>query len=270
MTLPDNFQPSEHFQDVAKRLYNRDVREWFSDITADEIETSRGSLRQACTHMEDDSLILTVGRMMLFENTIRSRFSHRGTGQTTYSPRVIRRNKPKVLLYFLEDYQDVEADYAPVAGEIGFRLMDETEDTLTESRLTLIAQKVKTEFGASGGYVWRKGKVRASYSDWDKGYQFQLLCRNESDARTLIGKVLDIQGHTPDWENLNISENSEPASAYPTIPEQGRILGELRRLPRRRPIADVRFQYASVKLKGIQNSIALYDRSRTWANPLVS
>ena len=66
---------------------------------------------------------------------------------------------------------------------------------------------------ASGGYVWRKGKVRASYSDWDKGYQFQLLCRNESDARTLIGKVLDIQGHTPDWENLNISENSEPASA---------------------------------------------------------
>ena len=237
MTLPDNFQPAEHFQDVAKRIYNRDVREWFSDITADEIETSRGSMRQACTHMEDDSLLLTVGRMLLFENTIRARFAHRGTGQTSYAPQTLRRNKPKVLLYFLEDYQDVDADYAPVSGEIGFRFMDETEESLTEAKLTSIAQKVKTEFGAAGGYVWRKGKLMASYSDWDKGYQFQILCRNETDAKTLINKVLDIQNHTPDWSHLNISENSNSTAAYPTLPKTERILGETRRLPRRRPIA---------------------------------
>lgn len=269
MTLPNNFQSTEHFQDVAKKIYNRDVREWFSDITADEIETSRGSLRQACTHMEDDSLLLTVGRMMLFENTIRARFAHRGTGETSFSPKVIRKNRPKVLLYFLEDHQDIENGYAPVAGEIGFRLMSETEDSLTESKLISVAQKIKSEFGSNSGYIWKKGKVMASYTDWENGYQFQLLCRSESEAKALIGKVLDIQNHNPEWERLNISENSRASAAYPTVPQTERILGESRRLPRRRPIASVRFQYAAINLKSLANPIALYDRSRTWSNPIL-
>lgn len=268
MPLPEGYSPTEHFQDTVKRLYNRDVRDWFSDISTEELDisTPRQSLRTACTHQDEDSLLMTLGRMWLFESAIREKFSYRGVGTSDKPAHVLRRGKPKINLYFLEDLQDVEAGYAPVQGLIGFRLMDETAETLTEAKLQTLANRIRTEFAVGSGYVWRKGKLMVTYTEWEKGYQLQILCRDTAAGRNLIGKVLDIQQHTPQWEFSHVKENQSSTQAYPTIPPQDYILGELRRLPRRRPIADVRFQWATLELGAIPNPICLVDRSGTWPN----
>lgn len=273
MALPNQFSPVEHFQDNARKVYNRDVKDWFSDLGDENwnptIGTPRGSLRVACTHREDDSVDLTVGRMLLFEATIRQRYTDRNVGTTIQSPNVIRRTRPKVRLYFLEDYADVDPDYEPVAGEIGFRLMNETTAGLSEANALALANKIRTAFASGPGFVWRKGRIMCAYSDWERGYQLQILARTKAEGKRVIEQVLDIQSHSPDWENLSVGENDQPSSAYPIVPPTERILGKTRKLPRRRPSADVRFQYATLHLAGVNNPYCLVDRSLSFPNPLV-
>ncbi|MEM6353588.1 MAG: hypothetical protein AAF766_22790 [Cyanobacteria bacterium P01_D01_bin.14] len=278
MPLPDNFSPVEHLQDTIRRTFRREVREWFRDVDLDgdlDITTSRNSLAVACEHRDDDSFNMTLGRIMLFE-TLRGRFADRlvgvseGAGVTTYRTDVRRRTRPKIRLYFLEDANDVEPGYAPVDGQISFRIMNHTPETITPAIAQTYAQRIRANFETGGGFVWKKGRNMYSYSDWDKGYQLQLLSRSEAEARRIVDAVLGVQNHTPEWSYFNEKINAEPASAFPTIPEIDRAYGEQRRQPRRRPVADVRFQYASLEVLGVANPVILVDRTGVLPTALVS
>ncbi|NJR71417.1 MAG: hypothetical protein HC771_24445 [Synechococcales cyanobacterium CRU_2_2] len=272
MPLPDNFSPVEHFQDTIKRTYNREVREWFSDLDPDElgIETPRASLRTACTHQEDDSLPVTLGRMQFFDMVVARKFSSLG-GEDEKSPpySLNRRGKPVIKLYFTEDYDDVEIGYQRVKGQISFRLMSQTVEGLTNAEAIQYGNRIKTAFGSAGGFIWQKGKILASYADWEKGYQLQLLVRTEAEAKRVIEQVLDIQQHSPDWEYLSYKVADSPSQAYPTIPPTQIILGKSRRLARRRPTANVRFKTALLFVPGLASPIALYDRSGAYPEALV-
>lgn len=109
-----------------------------------------------------------------------------------------------------------------------------------------------------------------TYTDWEKGYQLQLLSRSEAEGRRVVEQVLDIQQDSPDWSYFNTKENAEPSQAFPTVPGRERVYGELRRQPRRRPIAEVRFQMALLHVIGVPAPVVLTDRSGTYPNPLVS
>jgi hypothetical protein len=272
MPLPEDFSPVEHFQDTVKRLYNKEVREHFSDLDPDQlgIDTPRASLRTACTHQDPDSLPATVGRMLLFDLVVSRKLAGHGAGGEKSPPySVNRRQKPQVLLWFVEDLDDVEPGYRQVEGRISFRIMDEAVETFSQANATALAQRVKTAFGAAGGFVWQKGKAQATYSDWEKGYQLQLYVKDKAEGKRVVEQVLDVQQHSPDWEFFNYSENEAPSQAFPSLPPTQSILGKSRRLARRRPRADVRFQYAVLNLAGLPNPIALYDRSGTYPDPLV-
>lgn len=208
---------------------------------------------------------------MLFTD-VRSRFSMaaQGVGETGFDTFVRRRARPKITLYFIEDLNDVADGYAPVDGQISIRLMDHDQSSITEPIARTYANRIKTSFASGSGFVWKKGKIMCSYTDWDKGYQLQLLCRNEAEGRRVVEQVLDIQNDTPEWSFLNIKENAEPTQAFPTIPETDRAYGKLRRQPRRRPIADVRFQTGFLHVIGVPAPVILVDRSRTYPTPLVS
>jgi hypothetical protein len=275
MTLPSNFSPAEHLQDLCRRTINQEVREWFKDLGTDQwdpdISVPRGSLRVACTHQENDTLPITVLRSILFYMVCKKAADLQqpiyGIPIGTYQE--LRKFKPQVMLYFLEDAADVDAEFAPVTAEVSFRLMNETEESLSMADLTTLGNKIKTAFATGSGFVWRKGKVQASYSDPPRGYHLRLLCRDEAEAKRVIEQVLDIQSHTPDWQFLNVSKNEQPTDAYPTLPDRKTILGKSRRMPRKRPIANVRFQYAVLNVWGIPNPICLVDRSGHFANPIV-
>ncbi|NEQ37961.1 MAG: hypothetical protein F6K40_17500 [Okeania sp. SIO3I5] len=83
---------------------------------------------------------------------------------------------------------------------------------------------------------------------WLQGYQLQLLCRNKSVAKEIVNKVLAIQGHTYNSKYFNNNLPEEPEKNYPTIPRKITVLGEEIEEPRYRPIADVRFQKATIWL----------------------
>ena len=275
MTLPDNFSPAEHLQSTVRRYYNHVVRDWFRDLGGDDwprdISTPRASLRTACTHLDEDSLILTHTRALLFDHITRAVSGGAAIAEAASAKGIYRKHKPKVTLFFQQDTAELtEPSQAPVTGQISFRLMKHTNESYTPALADALARDIRSEFAIGDGYVWRKGKLMVSYTHWEAGYQLQLLCRSDTIGRELIGKVLSLQNDTPQWEFCNVSQNQNESAAYPNLPGNEFIFGESRRLPRRRPLVDVRFQYATLNLAGVPNPIPLIDLTGTWSNPILS
>lgn len=190
---------------------------------------------------------------------------------------VRRKGKPKVGLYFLED-SNFNKKAAPnkipegrrrLDGLIRFRLMDESTQSFSQSNATALATKIKDIFGSNGGFVWNKGRTIYSYCDWERGYQFQLLCKTETEAKRIVSSVLLLQNHIPDWKNFNTVKNDEETTKYPENPGTHVVMGETLTLPRERPLVDVRFQYAYVSLDGVKEPINLYDRKHRKVGALV-
>lgn len=185
--------------------------------------------------------------------------------------------RPEVQLVFRQDSDFKKGTNQPGyhgrnrrKGQISFRLMNETSETLSKAELTRIGARIKELFGANNGYIWEKGKELYSYSDWTKGYHFQLLCRNETYAKDLITKVLSIQNHTPDWKLLFKNENNVPSARYPENPGTKVILGETVELKKYRSLVEVRFEQAVAHIKERISPVILYDRRGKRANALVS
>lgn len=190
---------------------------------------------------------------------------------------VKRVGKPRVNLYFLED-TNFNKKAPPnkefeglrrTDGLIRFRLMDEKTNTFSKANATALANKIKQVFGSNGGYVWKKGKTMYTYNDWELGYQFQLLCRSEIEAKRIVTSVLSLQAHSPIWKKFNTVKNDEEAITYPENPGTQIVMGESVDIPKSRPLVDVRFQYSYIKLDGVVEPINLYDRKNKRAKSLV-
>ena len=268
----------EQLQDVLMWLHNRRVIQEFRDLSPVDatwtvsLSSSRGRLRWACTIKENDSALIVILRMWLFYVMLgqAAAFQTPVYGIPIPGYQQSRKFQPQVELVFIEDLQDVEPGYSAVTGRICFRIMNQESDTLTEAEVNQIALKVRTAFATGPGFVWRKGRTMATYTDRRRGYKLQLLVRTDTEARRVIEQVLDIQNHVPNWENLNISQNENAAARYPIVPPMQRVLGRNRRSPRLRPIADVRFVAAFLHVHGLPNPVVLVDRSGRHRNPTVT
>lgn len=260
----------EIFQSFCRLHINKEIRKFFKDVTIDDdLDTPRGVAKNVCLHKDVDPFELTVGRLLAYYLVCGAFEGTPVYGIPTTAFQEQRKFKPQIQLYFQEDHNDVDAGYSPVTGEISFRLMNQESTTLSNSEVTGYANKIKAAF-AKPSFIWKKGKELYSYTDWDKGYQLQLLCRSEAEAKRIVEQVLDIQGHSPEWKRLRKNEAVDTASTYPTLPGNQTILGKSRKKPRLRPIAEVRFQYALLHIHGLPRAITLVDRTGTFANPVVS
>lgn len=276
MPLPQGFNEWEHLQNALMQTYNRVVRAEFSDVGDENwdpvITTPRASLRVACTIKDDDSALMAHLRMNLFYMVLRKASDLQlpvyGIPVDEYHAAVTFR--PQIQLYFQEDSDDVEPGYAPVTGEIGFRLMSETNESVTQANVNNWANKIKTNFATGTNFTWRKGRLKCTYFDRAKGYQFRLLVTTETEGRRVIEQVLDIQNHTPDWQYLNVVETKEASSRFPTIPPTKTIVGKPRRMPRRRPVATVKFRHALLFVYGLSNPIVLVDTSMRYKDAVLS
>ena len=261
-----------NLRDFLRKSYNKEVNEWFRDI-ADEFpdnSTSRKNAKRACLVLPTESQNLALLKTLTFRFVVqRTHLRPDVYGYPIEEIEAVRKFKPQVLLYFKEDLEDVDSDYRPVEGRIAYRLMNENSESITKTELTTIANRIKTQFGSVGGYIWKKGKDMASYIDKNNGYQIQALCRTKEDAKDLITRVLATNNDTPQWKHLQYKENEDTVNAYPTLPSNQTILGKLERSPRKRPIAQVRFQYSYCRIWGRSKSIYLYDRSFTHYDSLV-
>jgi hypothetical protein len=267
MTIPENFSDTKHLKTTLMQTYNQFVKDAFKDLDIDDlnldINVPRQSLLKGCKITSTDSQILINNRMMLFYFVTRAAqdLSHPVYGMPVGTYHEMRRFKPQVFLYFKEDEEDVDPDYQPLRALISFRLMNDTELTVSNAELTTLANKVKSEFGTNNGYRWHKGKLLCTYIEPDRGYGLKIFAYTSSDAKEVINKVLDLQNHSPDWKYFNVSENDDASSAYPTIPPTKTILSKSTKLPRKRPVGYVRFQRATVHLWGLTKPVSLYDRT---------
>lgn len=173
---------------------------------------------------------------------------------------------PQIKLVFYQLRDEITNGNPRVHGEIAYRVIGETEETFTEANAKVRAERIKTLFTEPALFVWQKGKETASYLDRKQGYDFRLLVKNEIEARKIITQVMAIENKSPDWNNLRLSVSS---ATYPEIPGTKRIYGEQRRLPRRRPLEDIKFRYAELHLWGLTKPVTLIDTLGNREKPLI-
>jgi hypothetical protein len=253
----------DHLQSVYRLLHNQEVNQLFRDVDVpeniDDLRNilAKASLKKAGLVKDNDSASVVNLRIELFNKLNKGNqvFSESFRHSTR------RRHKPQITLWFVEDLSDVAEGFNPIDGRISFRLMDAGSDNdISESQARSYANRIKSNFGSSEGFIWKKGKDMVSYCDWEMGYQLQLLCRNKDEGKRVIEKVLEVQNHTPEWGNMNYIANEEPNERYPTLPPSKPVLGRLQRMPRERPIADVRFVLSTLIIRGMQQPLILYGR----------
>lgn len=276
MPLPDNFNPVEHFQDVVRKTHNPQVKRYFNDLGGEDIDpdisTPRSSLRTACLLDDDDTLTMSLFKYLFYHFTVRrgDEILEPVYGIPVGTYHETRKFKPQIKLIFKEDLDTVEDGFTRVEAEITFRLMNETGETLTNTKIERLARNIKNELAIGDGFKFKKGKKLCSYNDPEKGYKLQLYCYDEPEAMKVVEKVLSIQNHAPQWENFNESKNKNEKKAYPTIPPKKKIVGKNRRIPRKRPTATVRFQYATLDVWGLKKPIPLVDRVYRFLDPIES
>jgi hypothetical protein len=197
---------------------------------------------------------------------------------------VKRSAKPHITLYFLEKRpkgaQLSEAQKAiyrksrPKDGEISLRIMNmksptrHQENLITKDMLLPYAERIKAKF-ATPPFVWKKGKTMYSYSDWDNGIQFQLLCISENEARRVIEQALDIIQLSPEWRYLNIITTPNVESRYPDTSDSITIADEKFNFAKERPIVDVTFRHACIVFPTVSAKRVLYDLSGKLRNPIL-
>jgi hypothetical protein len=274
MAIPPEFNEVELLQSTIRRYVNRQVKEDFKDLGGDnwepEVNTTRGAMQHVLTHKDNDSLVMSLNRLFLYYFTYGAAKAMQPDifGSPIVTTDRPRRYHPQITLHFSNKGYNPTQKHELVEGECSFRLMNETATTITKAELERFAIKIKSLFATPTKFVWHKGKTLISYTDWDKGYQFQLLVTNEAEAKRIVEQVLDIQGHTPEWSKLGINNNSDPNTAYPNAPGNQVILGESVEKVKRRPIENVIFRYATINIHSKGRGINLVDTTFTRANAL--
>jgi hypothetical protein len=263
MTIPPEFSETEHFQSVCRRYLNKEIRDAFQDLGGDdwqpEVNTTRGSMRHALTHKDNDTIQMTLGRMFLYYFTFGKAQALQtpvyGMPITTYQE-VSLEFRPQILLYFDQSQSEVREGLSRVTGEITYRLVNETSQSITESDLKTRANKIKQLFTTPNLFVWHKGRMTCRYEDKANGYQLTLFVTNEAEGKRIIEQVLDIENKSPNWENLSVTEKR---ANYPSVPPQKLIYGKSRKEVRRRPVEQVKFRYAAAHIYGVPRPVALID-----------
>lgn len=259
MALPADFSEWEHLQSTLRISHNKLVREEFSDIAADDaLDIPRGSLKIACLLKDDDTVDMTILRFWLFFVHARKASDFHppifGIPSDLYQESVVYR--PQVILNFWQDLDATPPGRTPIRMRVGFRLHNETPQSITQAEALTLSTKIKTEFMGAGGYRFSRGKKKFVYLDKARGYDFRLLAISEAEARELIGKVHDLRNHTPDWDNLSEVTTSK---TFPENPGTQVIYGKSVNKIRYRPAATVRFRSAELHIHGLANPVILAD-----------
>ena len=248
----------EFIQDWLRKgssSYNTKVNNYFKDVSSldNSAFNARSAAKRACFIKDNDSAVIAFHkRMNFYFEVLESHLKPDVFGIPVDADRSVRRsNIPQVSLHFEINRRTEDNDLTLIHAEqgksrISFRLMQETSESITVTKAEQLAKKIKNTFANGKGYLWSKGKTMYSYSEWQRGYQFQLLCISQQVAKDLITQVLTIQDHTPNWTYLHELTNNNPRETYPDNPGKVTILGDKIKLPKERPVVNVRFRYATL------------------------
>ncbi len=268
MSLPKDFNEIENLTDIVRLEHNKKVKLWFKKQDDDDVSTPKARLKHSCLIKDDDSIPTAIMRLWLFEFTV----GHTQSLQPVLmlapdrDKVVSMRYKPQIQLFFEENSSasTYDPEYKPVTGEISFRLMDETSETITRAKAEKLALTIKNIFGKPL-FIWEKGWFYSTYYDLEKGYRLKVLAKSKIEGQRVIKEILQIQSHTFD---KNFYKFNDHEKSFPSVPPTKKIYGKNRKLDRIRPRADVKFKNAKLLLDGLKNPINLVDASGFLRNPI--
>lgn len=168
--------------------------------------------------------------------------------------------QPKIKLFFKGENK--------AEGETSFRIMNRTDDSkiplplIDKSDLRKYAERIKQEFATPNLFVWQKGKEAFSYKNRWQGFDGQWwLSRNETAGRALLTKLLAIAELPLDNSKTRVSKATDENLAFPSNPPDVVVLGEPVSQDKQRPLVDVTFYRAEIKLAKMRSPIPLVERS---------
>ncbi|MEH2377610.1 MAG: hypothetical protein V7K27_01715 [Nostoc sp.] len=258
MPLPDDFNEWQHLKDTIRLWHNKGVNQYFKSTESDSLETPKKSLKVACTMKDSDTSTMTLMRMWLFEVTAgRLQSVQRPVyGIPWFEIQSERTFKPQVKLCFLEPY-DFEihgSESTPqLEGEITFRLMHESSETISRSDAETIARKIKSVF-ATPPFIWHKGHFKCTYFDIERGYELKLLVPSKTEGERIIRAVLEIQEHPFERDFLQFIDNDR---TYSTSPGTHRVYGRTVKKFIKRRTTQIKFRFAQLLIWGKQNPVNL-------------
>ncbi len=257
MPLPDNFNAWEQLQDTLRFWHNKAVNKYFKNTTSDSLTTPKESLKVACTMRDGDTATMTMMRLWLFEVTA-------GHAQSLQAPiygvpvQELQRDskfRPQIKLYFKEPYSfEKHGDGTEqVRGEIGFRIMNRTAETISRADAEQYALEIKNAF-ATPPLIWKKGKFKCTYLDLENGLDLRLLCATKLEGQSLVQSVLNIVDKTYNDDNFQFIENTKE---FPTNPGTHLVYGRTVKKFRQRPTSDVKFTHAQLIIPGQVKAVNL-------------
>lgn len=253
-----------------RKTYNKEVQEYFKDVPeGDEANntTGRAATRNACLIGVNDSRVEAYMKMHTFRYVVqRVHLRPDVYGIPIDDLEESVNFSPVVHLYFYQDAQAVTPGKDPVRRQISFRLPDETTKTMNPVKARELARKIKNEFALNNGYRFDTGKIKATYAYHPKFRKMTALVRQKPDGREIITKVLSLFDQSFDADKLTFNDPEKSSVTNPV--GQDLIYGKQRGKRRWRPIAIVRFQWASLHIEGMGKGIILVDRSARFPNPL--
>lgn len=245
---------------VWERIRDRDKRPRFRDWMepTDLANLGYRTIEYFSNGFDGRSFVLCGTALDLIRHIIAIEYEAGGTAMGTQNPIdiPILVGRPLVKLYFYSNENGKTGQ-----GEISFRLTNESDTSLSKSKLRQLAQKIVDTFGKPTPYVWSKGTITVSYNGREQGLKGYYYSKSKSDGIDLIKNILAITGQEMKLSRCRVSESQDVSTAYPQTPSTVTILGESRKLPVIRPIVEVKFIHADLFLTSLTQPIRLVDRS---------
>lgn len=261
-----------HLRSFLRQTYNDEVRKHFKDLPANidpDNSTGRASAMRSCLITPNDSLMLMNIKVLNFRFAVQQvhlRPTVYGIPTETYQESV--EFKLAVKLFFSQDAASVPDKRYPVEAEISFRLDNETYKTWTPAKSQTLANQIRTELAANGGYRWSKGKHLAIYRDPEHGYNLHIYALSETEGEEVVKKILSIRNHAFESDKFSCSTPKRNSNNNPTGTEL--IYGKSRKKRRWRPNATVRFRWASIQIWGVEEDVILVDKTGYYRKALIS
>lgn len=258
-----------NLRSFLRKTYNREVNEWFRDVPDDvpDNASSRKQAKRACLILPKETQNMALMKMMVFRYECQRTHLRPDIVGVPYEPyQETVKFKPQIHLFFLQDAEATPLDKRPVEGQIAIRLVDESSATMTEAKAKALALKIKSEFASGNGYIWKKGKIKCVCKDPQNGLDLAILSISEAEGIEVIKKVYDLIDKTYDESLVRIIDPKRNSVTNPTT--SSLVYGKQRKDRRWRPVANVRFQYATLTVHGMQYRIVLVDRTRRFLDAI--
>lgn len=241
----------ELFQSFCRKYVNKQVKNHFSDITGnDDASLSRSTpreiIKRICLHKNDDSLTLTISRLLLWWVEAKGLFGEYIYGIPAINFHETVRFKPQIKLFWEEKLEDAKANgrrQLEARHTVRYRGNYETANDLAD-----LATKIRSIFNNPSTHNFKKGRNKYSYRDKIKGYQFIITADSEDEARKVINALLEIQDDNPLTESLLTTSTKEKDwDKVETIT----VGGETFTKPVERKIGTVYFTHAELSVHGM-------------------